>query len=267
MSIVDTFVAFDIETTGLDTKKSQIIEIAAYKFDAAGHEIGRFSTLVNPGVPIPKLLRGKIPISDAMVKYGPSPKAAVAAFKAFVGDAMFVGHNSDFDLNFIAQQDPSFAGRAMLDTMSLAKALLPGRKGYTLTGLVTDQGLERFHARPHRAWSDAYVTAKLLINLVEIAEKLPKAELDQLRATKAESAVWVTFFDELLPARRAAGTAQKSAAEPNQVVPIESPGKTKDSDPSVSMSNERFVAWLSRQSNSRRIDVASRVQRVSIGIL
>ncbi len=226
---VDVFVAFDIETTGLDPKTARITEIAAYKFDRWGREIGRFSTLVNPGIPIPKMVQSKIPITDRMVANAPTPKDAVAAFKAFVGDAAFVGHNCDFDLNFISQVDPTMAGRELLDTMALARTLLPGRQSYTLVNVAKDQGLDRFHSRPHRAWSDAYVTAKIFSVLIGVAEHLPAADLATLRATKGAAAgPWQTFLTTVI---RGDGVAQ---------TPPAAGAKSK-------MSDERFVAWWTKQ--------------------
>ncbi len=229
MPPVDVFVAFDIETSGLDPKTAQITEIAAYKFDRHGNEIGRFSTLVNPGHPIPKMVRSKIPISDRMVANAPTPAEAVAAFKAFAGDASFVGHNCDFDLNFISAIDKSFAGRELLDTMHLARVLLPGRQSYTLINVAKDQGLDRFHSRPHRAWSDAFVTAKIFTVLVNVAEHMPATELANLRATKgAAGGGWGTFLNKVVRGKGVDASAPDKSAH----------GK---------MSDENYVAWFTRQ--------------------
>lgn len=224
---MEVFVAFDVETTGLKPGDDQLTEIAAIKFDRYGREIGRFSTLVNPGKPIPRHLQGKIPITDKMVRLGPTPQDAVAAFKAFVGDAMFVGHNPGFDRNFISAVDPSFANREFLDTEALARVLLPGRPNYRLVSLVKDQGLDRFHRQPHRAWSDAYVTAKLFRVLVECAEHMPAAELAELRADKAAApGSWATFLNDVVHGN---GVGAEGSAKAER------------------MSNEHFTAWWTKQ--------------------
>lgn len=237
------FVAFDIETTGLDPKTAQITEIAAYKFDRWGREIGRFSTLVNPGKPIPAAVRSKIPITDRMVQLAPDPATAVAAFKAFVGDGMLVGHNCDFDLNFVSAVDPSLAGREMLDTFHLAKHVIPGRASYSLVNITKDQGLDRFHVRPHRAWSDAYVTAKLFGVLVNVVENMPAADVAALRASKgANPGPWATFLNDVV---RGDG--------------VEPP------DPTVASARAaappHFVAWWTRNLNLPGINPAAAPSR------
>ena len=199
---MDVFVAFDIETTGTDVHNDHITEIAAYKFARQGDkwvEIGRFQTLVNPGGPIPAQVLDKIPITDEMVHFAPDELTAVRAFNAFVGDAMFVGHNCSFDLKFVSHLVPSLAGRTMMDTYWLSKVLLPGKAHYTLVDLIKDQGLSRFHTNPHRAWSDARATAALFAGLVRGAELLPAADLSALRAARGSSnPMWSLFLSQVV---------------------------------------------------------------------
>lgn len=197
---MDVFVAFDIETTGTDARNDHITEIAAYKFarspDGRWVELGKFSMLVNPGMPIPPVVRDIIPITDAMVAQAPDERTAVAAFKAFVGNAQFVGHNCGFDLKFISHIDPSFTGRSMLDTYWISKVMLPGKPHYTLVDLIKDQKLKRYHSDPHRAWSNSLATAALFAGLVRAAELLPAPDLEALRKARAHtSPMWTNFLN------------------------------------------------------------------------
>ena len=89
----DTFVVFDIETTGFSPKKNKIIEIGAVKV-VDGRITDKFSTFVNPDVPIPFDIEKLTGINDSMVLPYPKIDVILPQFLEFVGDAVLVAHNA-----------------------------------------------------------------------------------------------------------------------------------------------------------------------------
>src|SRR5512134_3777992 len=125
-----TFVALDLETTGLDPDRDTILEIGAVKFKGSRIE-GEYATLVNPGRPIPPFVARLTGINDAMVANAPPIRQALPALREFVGDAIIVGHNIKFDLAFLRKQR-LFVDHDQLDTYDLAAVLIPAAGRYSL---------------------------------------------------------------------------------------------------------------------------------------
>ena len=147
--------------------------------------------LVNPGKPISPFIRSLTHITDAMVRNAVPETEAAAAFKAFLGDsvakgeAMLIGHSGNYDLGFLADIDPIFTTLPYYDTYRIAAALFP--QGHNnliaLAQTFADPNANPpWHTNPHRAWSDAYATGKLLFALQTYCENLPAADLAVLRA-------------------------------------------------------------------------------------
>lgn len=164
------FVAFDLETTGLHPVWSKIIEIGAIRFRLDGREIGRFHSLVDPGVPIPEDATRVHGITDTMVLGQPSIAAAIASFTTFLGAGrvVLIAHNADFDRRFLASSSAihglSLPSTPVLDTLSLAQNLLPGSPNYRLTTLAA--GLGRNVGDAHRAIADAEAVRCLFVDLL-----------------------------------------------------------------------------------------------------
>ncbi|MGH8978637.1 MAG: exonuclease domain-containing protein, partial [Acidimicrobiia bacterium] len=95
-----TFVVLDLETTGGSPASDRITEIGALKF-RGGELLGRFETLVNPGMPIPPTITLLTGISEAMVLPAPTIGELLPTILEFVGDAVIVGHNVRFDCGFL----------------------------------------------------------------------------------------------------------------------------------------------------------------------
>jgi DNA polymerase III epsilon subunit family exonuclease len=156
------FVVFDVETTSRDVKQGAIVEIGAVRVNHGKIE-DRWSTLVNPGLPIVgRQLHG---ITDDDVKDAPSPSEAAQKFVEWAGDALFVGHNVGFDIGFL--EGALGDGRRIesgqyLDTLVLAKEAYPD-VDLKLADLARFFELE---VEPnHRALPDAEAAANLLIRL------------------------------------------------------------------------------------------------------
>lgn len=173
-------VAFDLETTGLSPRSDRVIEVGAVRFDLGGGELRRLQLLVDPGMPIPLPVQRLTGIGDADVAGQASPVEAMAQLAAFCADAELVGHGIAFDLGFCAQLLPqAFARRSALDTLELARILLPTAPSHALSSL--SQQLRLAHDRPHRALSDAEATAALLKTLVGTAARMRPGTLQEMR--------------------------------------------------------------------------------------
>ncbi|MHB8331703.1 MAG: helicase C-terminal domain-containing protein [Candidatus Dormibacteria bacterium] len=165
------YVAFDLETTGLSARSDRIIEIGAVKFDEAG-VLDTFSTLADPGIPLPLVVQRLCGLHDSDLAGQPSPQEAVAQLAMFSEGCVVVGHGINFDLAFCAAILPDvFMHRAAVDTSELARVFLPSAPSHSLEELSRSFGL--MHDRPHRALSDAEATRLLLRRLVEVAQGMP----------------------------------------------------------------------------------------------
>ena len=155
------FVIVDVESTGVDPKMADLVEIAAVKVKD-GKIADRWSTLVNPGRPIVgNQMHG---ITDKDVAGAPSPAEAARTALDFVGDAYLVGHSVGFDIAFIegALGDGTRIDTAkVLDTLTIARDGYPDLENYKLPTLSSFFGIEL--KENHRALPDAEATAELLL--------------------------------------------------------------------------------------------------------
>jgi DNA polymerase-3 subunit epsilon/ATP-dependent DNA helicase DinG len=173
------FVAFDLETTGLSARSDRIIEIGAVKFDEHG-VVDTFSTLADPGVPLPLIVQRLCGLRDSDLAGQPSPEEAVAQLALFCEGQMVVGHGIGFDLAFCGEILPQvFSHRAAIDTSELARVFLPMAPSHSLESL--SRSLELMHDSPHRALSDAEASRLLLLRLLEIVGGFEPALQQQVR--------------------------------------------------------------------------------------
>jgi DNA polymerase-3 subunit epsilon/ATP-dependent DNA helicase DinG len=193
-----TYIALDLETTGLNPARDAIIEVGAVRF-RDGQPADSFAALVNPDRPIPYEITQLTGISDRDVLGKPRFVQVAADLARFVGSAPVVGHNVGFDLGFVR------AGRILLeneglDTWELASILLPGLPGYSLSALATRLGIPT--GSSHRALDDAMATGLLFAHLCEAAAQLPRATLLEI-ARLAQGSDWplAPIFREAMQSR------------------------------------------------------------------
>ncbi|MBP3507098.1 MAG: PolC-type DNA polymerase III [Lachnospiraceae bacterium] len=183
----DTFVVFDIETTGKNAKFHKITEIGAVKIEQ-GRIVDRYSQLVNPERPIPYNITRLTGITDEMVANQPNIETVLPQFLDFCGDAVVVAHNASFDTGFIAnearKQGLEFSN-TILDTLGLAHILLPHLGKFTLDRLVKE--LKIVLENHHRAVDDAEATAEMFLKFVHMLMERDVENLDQLNALAAGS--------------------------------------------------------------------------------
>ena len=156
------FVAFDIETTGLNARNDRMTEIGAVIFSGS-RIISTFNTFVNPEMPIPAEITRLTGIRDEDVASAPGEKEAMQAFLDYAGDRPLIAHNAHFDTGFMAAAAERQGLRfqpVFLDTLALAQALLPELKRFKLDIVSNHLNLPKFNH--HRASDDAMVVARIM---------------------------------------------------------------------------------------------------------
>ena len=156
------FVAFDIETTGLNAQTDRMTEIGAIRF-SGDRVLETFNTFVDPERHIPPDITTLTGIRDADVQGAPKEKDALGAFMAFVGDRPIIAHNAHFDVGFMTAAAKRCGVRfrpVFLDTLALSQALCPELKRFKLDIVSNHLGLPAFNH--HRASDDALVVARMM---------------------------------------------------------------------------------------------------------
>jgi DNA polymerase-3 subunit epsilon/ATP-dependent DNA helicase DinG len=213
--MTQTIVALDLETTGLDPQRDAIIEVGVVKFKGDRIE-AEYSTLVNPGRPIPNNITQLTNINDAMVAKAPRINQVLPEIEDFVGESTVLGHNVKFDLSFL-QARKILRYNDVADTYNLASALLPAAGRYNLGALAKE--LSILLPATHRALDDARVTVAVYQALFKKALGLPLELLAEI-TNYSQDVEWNVghFFEEALRAR------SKETASPRKARPAGSLG-------------------------------------------
>ena len=167
-ALEETFIALDLETTGLNPDREQIIQIGAVKF-RNDQVLDRFDTFVNPGRAIPDFIQRLTGIRPDQVSRAPSFSSVSHGLEQFLEDHPIVGHNIPFDLRFLETHGLPLVN-SRYDTWDLASFLLPRSTEYSLGSLARQFGLE--HQRAHQAIDDADATRQLFVTLLRRAAQL-----------------------------------------------------------------------------------------------
>lgn len=160
------FVIFDIETTGLSVQTCKITEIGAVKYKG-GQVVSKFSSFVNPGIPIPEEITRLTGITDDMVKDAPTIKKVLADFLEYCNNAILVAHNASFDISFIrkaAEEQRIEFNPTYLDTVAVSRYLNTGLKNHKLDTLAKFYNLGDFDH--HRAFEDAGMLALIFDKMI-----------------------------------------------------------------------------------------------------
>jgi len=178
-------VVIDLETTGWSPEAAAITEIAAVRV-CGGRRLGEFSSLINPGVPVPPGIEDLTGISDWMLAAAPRLPAVLPVLLDFADGCVLVAHNAPFDVGFLraacAECGLAWPRFTVLDTVMLARHLMdpdevPDCKLGTLAGFFRTRT-----APSHRALADARATSDVLGWLVRRLTHRGIRTLDQLRA-------------------------------------------------------------------------------------
>lgn len=155
----DSFVVFDIETTGLSPQTCAITEIGAVRYKRG--KVGeKFSSFVNPRVPIPEEIVKLTGITDEMVKDADPIEVVLPKFLEFVGNDILVAHNASFDISFIraaAEKCNLEFSPCFIDTVPMSRGINPDLKNHKLDTVANYFKLGNFDH--HRAFEDAHMLA------------------------------------------------------------------------------------------------------------
>ncbi len=187
-SLKDSFVVFDLETTGFSSHKDRIIEIGAVKLEN-GNEVARFSRFVNPKRPIPFEIENLTGINDSMVRDADTIEKVLPEFLEFCSGAAMVAHNAEFDIGFIEANCDRLGIEVdftVLDTVELAHILLPELSRFKLDTVAKHLKIKLVNH--HRAVDDAECTAMIFKRFIEMLEKKEIFTLAELNACSEFSA-------------------------------------------------------------------------------
>lgn len=235
-------VALDLETTGLDSNRHQILEVGAVRF--RGDEvIETYQTLVNPGVAIPEFIQRLTHISPQQVKRAPFFSSVASEIEDFLGADPIIGHNIQFDIGFLANNgvqlnNPSY------DTWDLATVFMPRSRQYSLKYLTSHFKVE--HNDAHRALADAMATKNVYVKLLRLAAEQDSGLLAYL-SNLASRSHW--SISGILAGLEGVGDAQTSSVGltgldlEQMSIRLGSPEKRR-ADPALSDLSEDKVAGL-----------------------
>lgn len=179
-SLDDTYIVFDIETTGFGPEKDKIIEIGAVKVQN-GQIVDRFSSFVNPKTPIPFEIEKLTGISDDMVLDAPTIDLVLPKFFKFCDNGVLVAHNASFDASFISKNAKELGlafDYSVLDTVGLARLLLPELGRFRLNNIAKHLNISL--ENHHRAVDDADATAQIFLRFMDMLKEKDVSHLDDI---------------------------------------------------------------------------------------
>ncbi|MDA8233744.1 MAG: PolC-type DNA polymerase III, partial [Clostridia bacterium] len=175
------YIVFDLETTGFSPNVNEIIEIGAVKV-LDGTVTQRFSSFVKPEHPIPYEITQLTGITQDMVAEAPPISEVLPRFMEFAGDGVLVAHNAFFDTGFLRVKLSQYLGRSLdnpiLDTLGLARALLPNLKNHKLKTVTSE--FEITLENHHRAVDDAEATTQVFLKLLNLCQEQNITSLEQV---------------------------------------------------------------------------------------
>lgn len=173
------FVILDLETSGIDSKRDDIIEVAMIRYEN-GKEVARYDDLIKIDYKLPEIITIITGITDKDLKEGGKEKAEVLAeVEKVIKGAYIVGHNINFDVGFLREKGVKLEVPGYIDTIPIAQILLPEAVSYSLESLTDDLNIS--HENSHRAMADVEATLDLFKFLWKKADQIPKATLTEIR--------------------------------------------------------------------------------------
>lgn len=183
-----TYVVFDFETTGLSARYDDIIEFGAVRFSHGSIEKS-IDLFVDINRPLPEKIKQLTGIEDYMLKGQKQLKDALKEIREFIGDAILVSHNADFDVSFLNEacrkvKEPIFTN-PVVDTLALARYLFPDSRNHRLGTLCRNMDVNYDEDSAHRADYDATVTNEvwqaMIAKLTKEDSNLTHRDLEKLQ--------------------------------------------------------------------------------------
>lgn len=197
-------VALDLEATGMDPLRDEIIEIGAVKF-RDGEVVGRFESLVRPAGPISLAVRSLTGLNNDELRRAPVFAQVAPKLRDFVKQAPIVGQSVGMDLDMLAAAGLRF-NNTRYDTFELATVLLPELRAYNLATIAATLGVEA--PSKHRAVADAETTMAVFNRLVDRVDSFDDATIERLVSVTQRSGTHLSrFFASVLRERRQAAAA------------------------------------------------------------
>ncbi|MBC8744918.1 PolC-type DNA polymerase III [Lactobacillus sp. Marseille-P7033] len=166
-----TYVIFDVETTGLSAIYDKVIELSAVKMQD-GNVLERFDEFIDPGFPLSEQTTNLTSITTEMVQGSKTEEEVFKMFKDFCKGSIIAGHNVSFDMGFMntgyERHQMERITEPVIDTLPLARFLYPDMRGYRLNTLSKKFKVALEHH--HRANYDSEATGHLLYKFLKDAE-------------------------------------------------------------------------------------------------
>ncbi|TGE28684.1 exonuclease domain-containing protein [Hymenobacter metallicola] len=228
------YAIIDLETTGGQPTQDRITEIAIFIHDG-DKVVDQYSTLINPGRPIPFFITQLTGITDDMVRDAPKFHEVARKVVELTEGCVFVAHNVRFDYSFLKKEFADLGynySRKTLCTVRLSRSLIPGQPSYSLGKLCQNIGIP-LEGR-HRAAGDAAATAILFDRLLKISQ-----QEEALRNPTISAADTLATVDALAPTGRpkkapaGAGAAPPKQPSPRRVAAVQEAIRTALLPPNI----------------------------------
>jgi DNA polymerase-3 subunit alpha (Gram-positive type) len=195
-----SYVVFDLETTGLSARYDRITEFGAIRFEG-GQITKKIDIIINPEMHIPEKIQIKTKITDEMVKGKPTIKDVMPKIKEFIGDAILVSHNINFDVGFLNEslrllgEDP--ISNPCIDTLSLSRYMFPESRAHSLGSLSRNLGMSIYNdEEAHRADYDAQVLNEVWLAMLN---RLTEDNFNLMHSDLAKFKVTTTMYKHMRP--------------------------------------------------------------------
>ena len=210
----NSFFVLDIETTGFDPAWDDVFEFSAVRLDAQGQVAGQLDMLLSANQAVSPLVQSLTGITPSMLAGMPKLEDVKAQIEDFVGDLPIVGHNINFDVDFLVAKGLRMPGDR-LDTLELAQTILPAQPGYGLEQLSHRWGFS--HQPSHRAMNDVMATVDLFLFLASQAIDLDNGTKTAIgRILQGQNWPWAWLFSADLPSFATTQTHEHTVSEYTQ---------------------------------------------------
>jgi len=170
LSFPSDFTVVDIESTGGSAAVAEIIEVSALRY-RDDRFVAAFSSLIKPSIHIPYFITMLTGITDVMVADAPERKGVLRDFKDFLGEDIIIGHNVNFDVNFLYDEMLLHLGYPMpndfVDVLKLSRIYLPDLENHKQVTVAEHFGIDTSGA--HRALKDTEICAENYLRIKAIA--------------------------------------------------------------------------------------------------